>query len=96
MKTMMLALFSLLTLAANAWEELPPDDPALRVLDRDLVTIHEGDQEAYFYGVLSNSEDQTYLDVYNWNDFVGYAETAVRQSLVYDRKTGKFTASWSD
>ena len=101
------------------------------------MTIYDGDKEAYFYGVLSNSADQTYLDVYKglpwkrvyrwpvtfegdkvkvrdravlhisndeegmtlyfyWNDFVGYAEAAVRQSLVYDRNTGKFTTSWSD
>ena len=138
MKKITLALLCfLLSLSANAWEELPPDDPALTVLDRDLVAIYDGDNEAYFYGVLSNSADQTYLDVYKglpwkrvyrwpvtfegdkvkireravlhisndeegmtlyfyWNDFVGYAEAAVRQSLVYDRKTGKFTTSWSD
>lgn len=31
-----------------------------------------------------------------WNDFVGYAEAAVHQSLNYDLKTGKFSTSWSD
>ena len=138
MKKVFLALLCLfLTLTANAWEELPKDDPALTVLDRDLVTIYNNDSEVHFYAVLSNSNDQTYLDVYKglpwkrvyrwpvtfegikvkvrdravvhisndeegetlyfyWNDFVGYAEAAVRQSLVYDRKTGKFTTSWSD
>lgn len=138
MKKLLLALFCLLlTLNANAWEELPKDDPALQVLDRDLVTVYKDEKEVYFYGVLSNTNDQTYLDVYQglpwkrvyrwpvtfegnkvkvrdravlhisndeegetlyfyWNDFVGYAEAAVRQSLVYDRRTGKFTTTWSD
>lgn len=138
MKKFVLAVLCLLlSLPANAWEEFPPDDPALKVLDRDSVTVYNGDQELYFYAVLANSDDQTYLDVYKglpwkrvyrwpvtfegekvkvrdrtvlhisndeegmtlyfyWNDFVGYAEGAVRQSLVYDRQTGKFTTSWSD
>ena len=136
-KLFVLFICLLLTLSVSAWEEFPPDDPALKVLDRDLVSTYDDDKEIYFYGVLSNSEDQTYLDVYKglpwervyrwpvsfegekvklrdrvvlkisndeegmtlyfyWNDFVGYAEAAVRQSLVYDRKTGKFTTSWSD
>ena len=138
MKTFFLALICLsLTLPAFAWEEFPPDDPALRVVDRDMVTTYNNDQEAYFYAVLSSNDDQTYLDVYKglpwkriyrwpitfegdkvkvrdrtvlhisndeegmtlyfyWNEFAGYAEAAVRQSLVYDRNTGKFTTSWSD
>ena len=136
-KFFLLFMSCLLTLSVNAWEEFPPDDPALKVLDRDLVSVYDDEQERYFYAVLSNSEDQSYLDVYEglpwkrihrwpvsfegekvkvrdravlkisndeegmtlyiyWNDFAGYAEGAVRQSLVYDRKTGKFTTSWSD
>jgi hypothetical protein len=136
-KLLVFFLSLLFSLSVSAWENFPQDDPALKVLDRDLVTISGDTDETYFYAVLSNGKDQTYLDVYQgvpwkrihrwpvsfegekvkvkdasvlhiandeetmtlifyWNEFVGYAEAAVRQSLVYDLKSGKFTTSWSD
>lgn len=34
--------------------------------------------------------------VFYWDDFVGYREGAVHQSVVYDPKKGRFETQWSD
>lgn len=44
---------------------------------------------------ISHDEESQRLDFY-WDEWAGYAEAAVHQVLIYDRKTGKFSTNWSD
>lgn len=44
---------------------------------------------------LSHDEEDQKFHIF-WRDYAGYAEAAVHQVLIYDRKTGKFSTKWSD
>lgn len=45
---------------------------------------------------LSIDEQEDGSLVFYWEDYAGYAEGAVRQSVVYDPKDGSFRTQWSD
>ena len=49
---------------AQCWEEFPQDTPGMRVVDRDYLQTSRDGKEAYYYAVLYNGEDQTFLDIY--------------------------------
>lgn len=49
---------------AQCGEEFPQDAPGLKVVDRDYLETSQDGKEAYYYAVLYNGEEQTFLDIY--------------------------------
>lgn len=109
---LLLALLSLPVLAQSTFELFPADDAQLKVLDRDFQSLYiqsgqSDGRELNLYVVLSNSSEQSFLDVYQgipWKKLYRWPVTFEGEKVKvddraavhidYDEETQKVTFYW--